>query len=91
MTAQHFRRMCEVEGIDAIGLDPLEQRFLHILKDADGRPVRLNILATRLGLPRQTIERIIEHDLIRLGLVSKSDAGRTLTPDGHQHLSRQAE
>ena len=88
VTIEHFRRMCEVDGIDSIGLDPLEQRFLQLLKDADGRPVRLNVLATRLGLPRQTIERVIEHDLIRLGLINKSDVGRTLTPDGHQHVSR---
>lgn len=84
----HFRRMCEVEGYDALGLDPLEQKYLQILHDSGGVPVRLNVLATRLALPRQTIERVIESDLIRLGLIGKDDAGRMLTAEGQRHVRR---
>ena len=81
-----FHQMCEIEGIDALGLDPVEQKYLQVLADAQGSPVRLNMLATRLGLPRRTIEQVIENDLIRLGLVSKSDAGRLLTAKGIDHV-----
>ncbi|QNN21764.1 AAA family ATPase [Planctomycetales bacterium ZRK34] len=87
MTLDHVRRMAEIEGVDQLGLDPLEQRYLQVLKQSQG-PVRLNILATKLGLPRQTIERIIESDLIRLGLIAKEDSGRVLTADGRRHVSR---
>ena len=84
---EHVRRMAEIEGLDHLGLDPLEQRYLTILREA-GQPVRLNVLATRLGLPRATIERVIESDLIRLGLISKDDSGRVLTTDGRRHVTR---
>ena len=86
ITAEHFSRTCEVEGIDGLGLDCLEQRYLTILAEAS-HPVRLNVLAMRLGLPRQTLERVIESDLIRLGLITKCEAGRSLTPLGDEHLN----
>ena len=85
LTVDHLRRTCEIEGIDRLGLDALEQRYLAILRQAGG-PVRLNVLATRLGLPRLTIERIVESDLIRLGLVVKDNDGRVLTAEGLQHV-----
>ena len=87
ITASHVKQMADIEGIDELGLDPIEQQYLSVLSEACG-PVRLNILATRLGLPRQTIERVIECDLIRLGLVTKDDTGRSLTGDGRRHLER---
>ena len=80
--------MCEVEGYDSLGLDPLEQKYLQILHEAGGDPVRLNVLATCLALPRQTIERVIENDLLRLGLIGKTDAGRMLTAQGQRHVRR---
>ena len=86
ITIRHFHHMCEIEGIDCLGLDPLEQRYLRIIGGSAGDHVRLNILATRLGLPRRTIEHVIESDLIRLGLVNKSDFGRSLTAEGKKHI-----
>jgi Holliday junction DNA helicase RuvB len=87
LTVAHFNRMTEIEGLDAIGLDQLEQRYLQVLRSSDG-PVRLNILATRLGIARRTIETVVEGDVIRLGLISKDDDGRFLTPQGRQHLTQ---
>ena len=86
MTEAHLIRMCEVEGIDDMGLDSVERRYLELLLEAKG-PVRLNMIATQLALPRRTIESVIETELIRLGLVSKGDAGRMLTEKGQAHLS----
>ena len=86
ITVRHFQQMCDIEGIDCLGLDPLEQKYLRIMHDASDGHVRLNVLATRLGVPRQTIEKVIEADLIRLGLVNKSDSGRCLTAEGKKHV-----
>ena len=80
--------MCEIEGYDSLGLDPLEQKYLRILHKSENMVVRLNVLATQLALPRRTIERVIESDLIRLGLICKADAGRMLTSEGQQHVQR---
>ncbi|MFN3159216.1 MAG: Holliday junction DNA helicase RuvB C-terminal domain-containing protein [Rubinisphaera brasiliensis] len=80
----HIDQMLEMEGIDSLGFDPVEQRYLRLLREHDG-PVRLNVLSTHLGLPRQTIE-MFERDFIRLGLITKGDKGRSLTPKGVEHL-----
>jgi Holliday junction DNA helicase RuvB len=86
ITAAHVVNMCEIEDYDRLGLDALEQRYLRLLRDAQG-PVRLNVLATQIGLPRRTIEAIIESELVRLGLVTKTEEGRMLTADGAKHLA----
>jgi Holliday junction DNA helicase RuvB len=88
ITAAHVVRMCEIEQIDALGLDAVEQRYLHILREGEG-PVRLNVIATQMGLPRQSIE-MFEADFIRLGLISKSEKGRMLTAKGFEHLAASA-
>lgn len=85
ITAAHVQKMCEVEQIDSLGLDAVEKNYLRILKDGDGA-VRLNVIATQMGLPRQSIE-MFEADFIRLGLISKSEKGRMLTPKGIEHLA----
>ena len=89
ITGQHLDRMCQIEGIDGLGLDPTERRYLELLRAGQG-PVRLNVIATQLALPRQTIERVIESELIRLGLVTKSEGGRMLTAAGAKHLTETA-
>lgn len=89
ITAAHVQRMCEIEQIDTLGLDAVEQKYLRILREAEG-PVRLNVIATTMGLPRQTIE-MFEADFIRLGLISKTEKGRMLTARGIEHLAGTAE
>ena len=85
ITAGHVEGMCRVEQIDSLGLDFVEQRYLQILREGEGA-VRLNVIATQMGLPRQSIE-MFEADFIRLGLISKSEKGRMLTAKGHEHLA----
>ncbi|MBR9802469.1 AAA family ATPase [bacterium] len=82
---KHVEEMLAIEGFDSLGFDPVEQRYLMLLKESQG-PVRLNVLATHLGLPKQTIE-MFERDFIRLGLITKGDKGRSLTPKGVEHLN----
>jgi Holliday junction DNA helicase RuvB len=85
MTVDHIKRMCDIEQIDPLGLDAIEQKYLRILREVNG-PVRLNVIATHLGLPRRSIE-MLEADFVRLGLITKSDKGRLLTPKGIEHLA----
>ena len=54
---------------------------------ATHRPVRLNVLASRLdGLSRRTVEMRVEPDLVWLGLVEKGEDGRRLTAKGNEYL-----
>lgn len=80
----HIRQMIAIEGVDDLGFDPVEQRYLALLKEHQG-PLRLNVLSTHLGLPKATIE-MFERDFIRLDLITKSDKGRSLTPKGIEHV-----
>jgi Holliday junction DNA helicase RuvB len=85
ITLDHLERACVLEQLDNLGLGPTEQAYLRLL--ADG-PMRLNVLASSLGLPTRTISAVTEPFLIRAGLVAKDDQSRRqLTAAGYEHLS----
>ena len=82
----HLKKACDLEEIDELGLGPVEQQYLRILSDGASR---LNVIASRLGLPARTIAEVSEPFLIRVGLVMKDDQGkRNLTAEGRKHLSK---
>ncbi len=86
ITAEFLERACGLEGIDALGLGPVEQQYLRILA---GGASRLNLLASRLSLPARTVSEVTEPFLIRAGLVDKDDQGkRFLTRKGREHLAQ---
>jgi Holliday junction DNA helicase RuvB len=85
ITAAHLKRACQLEQIDDLGLGPTEQKYLSVLSDG---AVRLNILASVLGLPAKTVSDVIEPFLVRAGLVAKDEQSRrNLTALGREHLS----
>jgi len=84
ITMSHLEKACQLEGIDDLGLGPTEQQYLQILGEGDSR---LNVIASRLGLPARTVSQVTEPFLIRAGLVVKDDHGRRqLTALGREHL-----
>lgn len=84
ITLAHLAKACELEQIDSLGLGPTEQAYLRILAEGDSR---LNVIASRLGLPPRTISHVTETFLIRAGLVVKDDKGRReLTAEGREHV-----
>jgi Holliday junction DNA helicase RuvB len=85
ITPAHLGRACSLEGIDSLGLGPVEQQYLLIVA---GRDTRLNVIASRLGLPHRTVSQVTEPFLLRAGLIAKDDGGRRgLTALGRQHLA----
>ena len=90
LSMEHLSQMCRTEGVDDAGLTITERQYLSLLRDAQG-PLRLNIIVARMSLPRQTIERVVEADLIRLGFVTKCPEGRLLTSKGVTHLNETKE
>jgi holliday junction DNA helicase RuvB len=85
ITLSHLERACLLEGIDALGLGPTEQQYLRILAEGDSR---LNVVASRLGLPARTVSHVVEPFLSRAGLVAKDDQSRRqLTALGRAHLA----
>jgi Holliday junction DNA helicase RuvB len=80
----HFDRACQLEQIDCLGLGPLEQKYLTIVKDGS---TRLNVIASILGLPTRTVAQVTEQYLIRAGLIDKDKSGmRQLTAKGLEHV-----
>lgn len=84
VSMDHFRKTCLLEAVDCRGLDVNEQRYLTLLLDG---PLRVNVIASKMGLPRKTLQDVIEGDfLLRSGLIEKDDVSRrVLTPDGLSH------
>ena len=81
----HLKKACALEDVDELGLGPVEQQYLRILLEGASR---LNVTASRLGLPTRTVAEVSEPFLIRVGLVMKDDVGkRNLTAEGRNHLS----
>jgi Holliday junction DNA helicase RuvB len=85
IAVDHLDRACSLEGLDLLGLGPTEQQYLRILAEGTNR---LNVIASRLGLPSRTVSQVTEQFLIREGFVDKDEQGkRFLTPKGREHLS----
>lgn len=84
VTLDHFRKTCLLEAVCCKGLDINEQRYLQILLEGSQR---VNVIASKMGLPRKTVQEVIEGDyLLRSSLVAKEDdSRRVLTPEGLRH------
>lgn len=85
ITVHHLERACAIEGIDERGLDRTERAYLRLLADGNGA-VRPGVIADRLGVPLRTLQSVVEPYLLREGLISRSDSGRTLTTEGMSYL-----
>ena len=85
ITQEHLERACLLEGIDSLGLGPVEQQYLMILAEHD---TRLNVISSKLGLPARTVSQVTEPFLLRISFICKDDAGRRqLTAQGREHLA----
>ena len=85
ITLGHLEIAFQLEQIDCCGLGPTEQQYLRILGEGD---CRLNVVASRIGLPSRTVSQVTEPFLIRADLVVKDDQGRRqLTQKGREHLA----
>jgi Holliday junction DNA helicase RuvB len=85
ITQPDLERACQLEQIDSLGLGPTEQQYMTILSEGS---TRLNVIASRLGLPPRTVSQVTEQFLIRAGLIVKDDQGRRqLTALGREHLA----
>jgi len=70
-----------------MGCDSVEQQYLGILHEHGAS--RLGMIASRMGLPRRTVEQVVEGEwLIRGGFIEKDDQSRrVLTEKGREHAS----
>lgn len=71
--------------IDELGLDTLERDYLQELSKHE--TIKLNVISSKIGLPRQTICNVIEPYLLRQELVEKIGSDRVITQKGMEHIT----
>ena len=73
-------------GIDNLGLDEADRKYLSFLSDHSGGPVGVETIAAALSEPRDAIEEVIEPFLIQEGLIQRTPRGRILGNLAWHHL-----
>jgi len=74
-------------GVDALGLEPLDRRYLGlIIEHFGGGPVGVQNLSVSLGEESDTLEDVVEPFLIQSGLLMRTPRGREATPHAYEHL-----
>ncbi len=87
ITGELARHALDQIGVDALGLDDLDQRFLHTLVvQFQGGPVGIRALAASMGEDPETLEEVVEPFLLRVGLIRRTPRGREATPAAYTHL-----
>ncbi|MFK7944573.1 MAG: Holliday junction branch migration DNA helicase RuvB, partial [Paracoccaceae bacterium] len=74
-------------GVDAIGLDSADRRYLtQIAEHYGGGPVGVETMAAALSEARDALEEVIEPYLMQAGMIARTPRGRILTPGAWRHL-----
>jgi Holliday junction DNA helicase RuvB len=74
-------------GVDHLGLEPLDRRYLRlIVEHFGGGPVGLQNLSVSLAEESDTLEDVVEPFLIQSGLMMRTPRGREATEQAYCHL-----
>jgi Holliday junction DNA helicase RuvB len=78
-----------LEGIDNLGLTPLDKKFLDvIIRFYKGGPVGLEAIAATLQEETDTLVDMVEPFLLKAGLLARTSTGRKATEMAYRHLKR---
>lgn len=78
-------------GVDHLGLDGADRRYLSLLADNyGGGPVGVETIAAALSEARDAIEEVIEPYLLQQGLIQRTPRGRMLAAKAWRHLGLEA-
>ena len=74
-------------GVDDLGLDGADRRYLRLLAESyGGGPVGVETIAAALSEVRDAIEEVIEPYLLQQGLIQRTPRGRMLAAKAWSHL-----
>ena len=74
-------------GVDDLGLDGADRRYLRLLAESyGGGPVGVETIAAALSEVRDAIEEVIEPYLLQQGLIQRTPRGRMLASKAWSHL-----
>lgn len=78
-----------LEGVDGLGLNLLDIRFLNVIIDYyKGGPVGLEAIAATLQEESDTLIDVVEPYLLKSGLLIRTSSGRRVTEDACRHLNK---
>jgi len=76
-----------LEGIDQLGLDELDRRFMTVIVEVyKGGPVGIEAVAATLGEEVDTLVDVVEPFLLQAGLLARTRKGRQVTSKAYAHL-----
>jgi Holliday junction DNA helicase RuvB len=83
------RAALEMTGVDSLGLDKQDRRYLETLIDVfGGGPTGVEALAATMNLAADTLADEVEPYLLRAQLVVRTPRGRLATAKAYEHLGR---
>jgi len=71
-------------GVNDLGFDELDLKYLELLIQAKGRPLGLSTIAAALSEDEGTIEDVIEPYLLANGYIERTARGRVATPKTYE-------
>jgi len=81
-----IERMFSEVGIDKMGLDVVQRKYLQILHQSN-KPIGKDALASMLGeISSEQLNKLVEPYLWRIGFITSSSRGRELTGTGSKYL-----
>ena len=81
------RSALEMQGIDELGLDGFDRRYLETIQRVfAGGPAGIEAIAHTMSTAADTLEDDVEPFLLRCELIVRTPRGRRLTAKGDEHL-----
>jgi Holliday junction DNA helicase RuvB len=84
ITLDDTKKAFHLLQIDELGLDIIERNYLKEL--SKHKSMKLNVIASKLGLPNATISKVIEPYLLKNELINKDGSSRIITEKGKTHI-----
>ncbi|RKY75485.1 Holliday junction branch migration DNA helicase RuvB [candidate division KSB1 bacterium] len=87
LTVEIVQSALELEGIDELGLDELDRKFLRTIIDVyNGGPVGIEAIEATLGEEVGTLIDVVEPFLLQIGFLARTKRGRVATIKAYEHL-----
>ncbi len=88
ITLELAKKALDAEGIDTIGLDNLDRKFLKIIIEYyNGGPVGIDALGATLNEENDTLVDVVEPYLLKIGFLQRTKRGRMVSSSAREHLN----
>jgi Holliday junction DNA helicase RuvB len=87
VTSESIQTALTALGIDQLGLDLLDHKYLHtLIAKFRGGPVGVDTIAASIAEETESLEDVVEPYLLQLGFIERTPRGRVATANACAHL-----